>query len=81
MFEIGGTYKNGRIELDENPLVDHSTKVIVTFPAEPGKPEILKKEQKKGLSLSDFSFAKSRTLLKDVRATLSDDVVADRRYL
>lgn len=81
MFEIGGTYKNGRIELDENPRVDHSTKVIVTFPEESVKPEVFKKESKRGLSLSDFSFATSRKLLKDVNATLSEDVVADRRYL
>ena len=72
MVQLSGTYENGHITLDKEIAVDKPVKVLVTFLDE----EV---EKKKRLTLDDFSFAKSRELLKDVKGSLSDAVIEERR--
>jgi hypothetical protein len=73
MIQVSGTYKNGNIQLDETIDIDKSVKVIVTFIDENIN---VRKER---LTLNDFSFLKSRELLKDVQGTISDAVIEERR--
>ncbi|MBO9611491.1 MAG: hypothetical protein J7619_02290 [Dyadobacter sp.] len=77
MLEIKGTYQNGRIRLDSNPGVDSPSKVVVTFP-EIDLNAPAKTSQKK-LQWSDFSFDRSRKLLKDLKGSLSEELVSERR--
>ena len=72
MIQIRGVYNNGNIQLDEKIDIDKPVKVIVTFIDE----NIDKKER---LTLSNFSFLKSRELLKEVKGNISDAVIEERR--
>lgn len=75
MLKIKGTYQNGRIHLDQNPPISQTVKVIVTFSEidtpSPNSPKILK--------WGDFSFDKSRQLLKNLKSSLSEEVISERR--
>lgn len=73
MIQVSGTYDNGNITLDETMSLDKPMKVIVTFVDD--DPNI----EKKRLTFSDFSFLKSRDLLKNVKGPLSDAVIDERR--
>jgi len=73
MVQLSGTYDNGTITLDKKIATDKPVKVLVTFVDED---VVVEKER---LTLNDFSFLKSRELLKDVRTTLSDAVIEERR--
>lgn len=77
MLEIKGTYKNGRIHLDSNPRIDIPSKVVVTFPeldvTTPAK------TSQKALQWNDFSFDRSRQLLKNLKGSLSEEVISERR--
>lgn len=73
MIQLSGTYNNGSITLDEPINVEKPVKVLVTFADE----DITVKQKR--LTLDDFSFAKSRELLKDVKVILSDAVIEERR--
>lgn len=73
MVQLSGIYNNGNITLDQKISVKKPVKVIVTFMDDDVSVE------KKRLSLDDFSFAKSRELLKDVHTSLSDAVIEERR--
>jgi len=73
MIQVSGTYNNGNIILDKKISVDKPVKVIVSFAEE----DIDTK--KPPLKFSDFSFLKSRELLKDVNVSLSDAVIEERR--
>jgi hypothetical protein len=73
MLQLSGIYENGHITLDREIAIDKPVKVLVTF-----MDEDVEKE-KKQLSFNDFSFSKSRELLKDVHTTLSDAVIEERR--
>ena len=77
MLEIKGTYQNGRIHLDSNPHIALPSKVIVTFPeidvtTPAGTDE-------KTLKWSDFSFDRSQKLLKNLKGSLSEEVISERR--
>ncbi|MDF2430925.1 MAG: hypothetical protein JWP44_556 [Mucilaginibacter sp.] len=72
MIQVSGTYNNGNITLDKAIIINKPVKVLVTFIDE----EIDKKER---LTLNDFSFLRSRELLKDVKGSISDAVVEERR--
>lgn len=72
MQQLTGTYYKGKVHLEKVIPTDHPIKVIVMF-EEDIKP------QSKALKLSDFSFAKSRELLKDVKGSFSDTVINERR--
>jgi len=73
MVQLSGTYNKGNITLDKKVSIDKPVKVLVTF-----MDEDIAIEPKR-LTLNDFSFAKSRELLKDVHTNLSDAVVEERR--
>ena len=73
MVQVTGTYINGSIILDTPVSFDKAVKVMVTFIEEDTS------AKKEGFTLDDFSFAKSRELLKDVKGSLSDAVIEERR--
>jgi hypothetical protein len=68
MVQLSGTYENGHVTLDKPITVDKPVKVLVTFIDEDVKEE-------KRLTFDDFSFAKSRELLKNLKGSLSDAVI------
>ena len=72
MIQVSGTYNKGNILLDERIDIDKPVKVIVTFIDE-------NTDENKRLMLKDFSFAKSRELLKHVKGNISDAVIEERR--
>lgn len=71
MLHVKGTYYKGQIQLEKNVSTDKPVQVIVTFP---------KISETKGTSLkfSDFSFAQSRSILKNKRWSFSKTVIDDR---
>lgn len=73
MVAVIGTYQNGFIKFDKEYLSEKPVKVIVTFL------EDIKSTSEKGLSLSDFSFSKSRKALQDYKGSFSDTLVEERR--
>jgi len=73
MIQVKGTYNKGNITLDKALAIDKTVKVTVLFDEED-----IDINQKR-LSLNDFSFLKSRELLKDVKGSLSDAVIEERR--
>ena len=73
MIQVSGTYNNGSITLDRAMAIDKAVKVIVTFVEEDADVE------KDRLTINDFSFLKSRELLKNVKGSLSDAVIEERR--
>ena len=73
MVAVVGTYQNGRVKLDKDYPSDYPIKVIVTFL------EDVQTSSEKGLSLSDFSFAKSQKNLENFKGSFSDTVIEERR--
>ena len=73
MVQLSGTYDNGSITLDEPINIDKPVKVLVTFV------DVELDIKEKHLTLNDFSFAKSRELLKDLKSSLSDTGIEERR--
>lgn len=73
MVTVVGTYQNGYVKFDRDFLSDNPVKVIVTFL------EDVQIQSDKGLSLSDFSFAKSQKNLENYKGSLSDTVIEERR--
>ncbi|HEY4324801.1 MAG TPA: hypothetical protein VGN20_12475 [Mucilaginibacter sp.] len=75
MIQISGTYNKESLTLDTPLKVDKPVKVLVMF----DEKDIDVNEKR--LSISDFSFLKSRELLKEVKGTISDAVIDERRSL
>jgi len=73
MLAVVGTYQNGYVKLDKDYTTPNPVKVIVTFLEEIQNPS------EKSLSLSDFSFSKSQQVLENLKGSLSDTVVEERR--
>jgi hypothetical protein len=73
MVQVKGIYDNGNIILDEVMDISKPVKVVVTFIDDDAEV----KEQR--LTLKDFSFLKSRELLKNVKGSLSDAIIEERR--
>lgn len=73
MVAVFGTYQNGYAKLDKDYTSDNPVKVIVTFL------EDVQTHSEKGLSLSNFSFAKSQKNLENFKGSLSDTVIEERR--
>jgi hypothetical protein len=73
MVAVVGTYQNGYVKLDKDYSSDVPVKVIVTFLEE------VQNESSVGLSLSDFSFAKSQKNLENFKGSFGDTVVEERR--
>lgn len=73
MVAVVGTYQNGYVKLDKEYSSEKPVKVIVTFL------EDIETSSQKSLSLSDFSFSKSRKALSDYKGSFSDTVIEERR--
>lgn len=73
MLQLTGTYFEGKVHLEEIIPTDHPIKVTVVFEEE------VPKEEPKRLKFSDFSFAKTREILKDKDWSFSDTVIEERR--
>lgn len=73
MISIVGTYENGRLKLDKNYSTKTPVKVIVTFLEE------IQSKSEKALTLSDFSFSKSKKNLEDFKGSFADTVIDERR--
>ena len=73
MLQLTGTYYEGKVHLKETIPIDRPIKVTVVFEEEVVNPE------QKILKFSDFSFAKTREILKNTKGSLSDTVLEERR--
>jgi len=73
MVQLSGTYDNGSITLDKKVSTKKPVKVIVTFVDDDIDIE------SERITLDDFSFAKGREILKDLKSSLSDAVIEERR--
>jgi hypothetical protein len=73
MLSVRGVYENGEIKFKEKVSITRETPVIVTFLEDLGE-----KETKK-MNLSDFSFNRSKEILKDYKGSLSDTIIEERR--
>ena len=73
MVAVAGTYQNGYVKLDKEYSTDNPVKVIITFLEE------VPSDSDKGLSLADFSFAKSQKNLEQYKGSFSESVVEERR--
>lgn len=73
MVAVNGIYQNGKIKLDKEYYSDNPVRVIVTFLDD------LKQKPDKGLSLADFSFISSQKNLENLKGSLADEVVEERR--
>ena len=72
MIALVGTYQNGYVKLDREYKSKNPIKVIITFL------EDINTSTDKGLSLSDFSFAKSQKNLLNYKGSFSDAVIEER---
>lgn len=73
MLQLTGTYYQGKVHLEKTIPTDRPVKVTVVFEEEVKTPEI------KRLKFSDFSFAKTREILNNMKGSLSDTVIEERR--
>jgi hypothetical protein len=73
MLAVKGIYQSGQLILQEKVPFTEPITCIVTFLEEP------KKLTSKKLELAQFSFAQSREILKNVKGSLSDALVEERR--
>jgi hypothetical protein len=69
MRTLTGTYYKGRLKLDRPLMTKKPLKVTISFDD----------EEKSILSLSDFSFVETQELLRDCKASFSDEVIEERR--
>ena len=72
MLQLTGTYYQGKVHLEKIIPTDRPLKVVVMF-----EDDI--ELESKGLKLSDFSFDKSRHLLRNIKGSFSDAVIEERR--
>lgn len=73
MITITGTFEKGKITFDQEINTDKPIKVIITFL------EDVEYIAKEGFKLSDFSFSKTRSLLKSFKGSFSETVIEERR--
>ena len=73
MLSVRGVYENGEIKIKEKVSITRETPVIITFL------EVLPEEKTKKLDISEFSFNRSKDILKDYKGSLSDTVIEERR--
>jgi hypothetical protein len=73
MLSILGTYQNGYLKLDKDYSSKSPVKVIVTFL------EDLQSQSESRISLSDFSFTKSKKNLENFKGSFTDTLIDERR--
>jgi hypothetical protein len=71
MLAVKGIYQNGQLILEEPVHFLEPVAVIVTFLEEQPLPS--------KIDLAHFSFSQSRELLKEVKSSLSDALIEERR--
>lgn len=69
MGTLTGIYYKGQLKLDKPLRTKKPLKVTIHF----------EEEERIVLSLSDFSFSEIQELLKDCKASFSDEVIEERR--
>lgn len=75
MLSVKGVYENGEVRLKEKIPTpgEGEVPVIVTFLEE------IAEEKPRKLDLNQFSFNRSKKLLKDYKGSLSEAVIEERR--
>lgn len=73
MLAVKGTYKDGKVFIQEEIKSEKPVSVIVTF-LEEVKAPVAKK-----LDIGRFSFKKAKKLLADYKGSLSDAIIEERR--
>lgn len=73
MLQLTGTYYEGKVHLEKIIPTDRPLKVTVIFEEE------VSKSESRRLKFSDFSFAKTREILKDKDWSFSDTVIEEKR--
>ncbi len=73
MLAIEGIYQEDKLILKEKVTFTKPVRVIVTFLEDPDK----MKQPK--IDIAKFSFAQSRKRLKDLKTSLSDTLIEERR--
>lgn len=74
MLAVTGTYQNGHVILDERVETTKPIKVVITFLEEIASPSSDTK-----IDFSQFSFQKSKALLKNLKSSLSETIIEERR--
>jgi len=73
MLSVKGVYENGEIKLNEKIDTSREIPVIITFL------EDIESEKPQKLNLNEFSFNRSKEILKDYKGSLSDAIIEERR--
>jgi hypothetical protein len=73
MFSVVGIYENGYLKFDKDYSTKNPVKVIVTFL------EDMPSKSDNGLTLTDFSFSKSKKNLQSFKGSFADTVIDERR--
>jgi len=73
MLAISGTYENGKLILNEKIKNSKPINVIVTFLDDV---QII---QDDNISIKEFSFLESQNILKELKGSISDEVLTDRK--
>ena len=73
MLSIVGTYENGYLKLDKDHSTKSPVKVIVTFL------EDIQSKSENALTLTDFSFSKSKKNLQNFKGSFANTVIDERR--
>ena len=73
MLAIRGVFDNGIIKLNEKVNYSKPLKVIVTFLEE------IREDKNESIDLNKFSFFKSQEVLKNLKSSLSDAVIEERK--
>jgi hypothetical protein len=74
MLAVTGIYQNGHIILDERVETTKPIKVVITF-----LEDIASQPPPSKIDIRKFSFQKSKELLKDLKGSLSDAIIEERR--
>jgi hypothetical protein len=73
MLSVKGTYKDGKVIIQQEIKTEKPVNVIVTFLEEVKTPGVRR------LDINNFSFKKARKLLESYKGSLSDAVIEERR--
>lgn len=71
MPKVKGIYKDGKIQLQEEIPEKGPIEVTITYERDNGK------EQR--INLSNFSFKQSQKLLRNLKGSLSDEIIEERQ--
>lgn len=69
MTTVAGTYFNGLLSLDNPIMTSKPIKITLSY----------EEDVADFLTISDFSFLESQEKLKNVKGSLSDEVIEERR--